>query len=107
MRYAKYLAAATIPLFWPGVVTAQKSTFDAPDPRTYVQQVLEDNQSLHARRSTLGAAGARIGPAGALPDPTVSLGVMSLPVPSFDFEAEAMTQIGIGLRADVPGTWEA
>ncbi len=81
MRYAKYLAAATVQLFWPTVVTAQKSTFDAPGLRTYVQQVLEDNKSLHARRSTLGAARDRIGPAGALPDPTVSLGVMSLPAP--------------------------
>ncbi len=81
MRYAKYLAAATLQLFWPAVATAQHSTFDAPGLRTYVQQVLEDNQSLHARRSTLGAARARIGPAGALPDPTVSLAVMSLPAP--------------------------
>ncbi len=102
MRYAKYLAAATVQLFWPAVVTAQTSTFDAPGLRTYVQQVLEDNKSLHARRSTLGAAGDRIGPAGALPDPTVSLGVMSLPAPSFDFDAEAMTQIGIGFAQTFP-----
>ena len=102
MRYAKYLAAATIQLFWPAVVTAQHSTFDAPGLRTYVQQVLEDNASLHARRSTLGAATDRIGPAGALPDPTLSLGVMSLPVPSFEFDAEAMTQIGIGLAQTFP-----
>ncbi len=102
MRYAKYLATATVLLFWPAVVTAQHSTFDAPGLRTYVQQVLEDNKSLHARLSTLGAARERIGPAGALPDPTVSLGVMSLPVPSFDFRAEAMTQIGIGFAQTFP-----
>ena len=102
MRYAKYLAAATVQLFWPTVVTAQHSTFDAPGLRTYVQQVLEYNASLHARRSTLGAARDRIGPAGALPDPTVSFGVMSLPVPSFDFRAEAMTQIGIGFAQTFP-----
>jgi cobalt-zinc-cadmium efflux system outer membrane protein len=102
MRYAKYLAAATVQLFWPAVVTAQHSTFDAPGLRTYVQQVLENNASLQARRSTLSAARDRIGPAGALPDPTVSLGVMSLPVPSFDFRAEAMTQIGIGFAQTFP-----
>ena len=102
MRYAKYLAAATVQLFWPAAMTAQHATFDAPGLRTYVQQVLEGNKSLHARRSTLVAAGGRIGPAGALPDPTVSLGVMSLPVPSFDFRAEAMTQIGIGFAQTFP-----
>ena len=102
MRYAKYLAAAMVLLFWPAVATAQHPTFDAPGLRTYVRQVLEDNASLHARRSTLGAARDRIGPAGALPDPAVSLGVMSLPVPSFDFREEAMTQIGIGFAQTFP-----
>ncbi len=102
MRYAKYQAVATVQLLWPAVVTAQNATFDAPGLRTYVQQVLEDNQGLHARRSTLGAARDRIGPAGALPDPTLSLGIMSLPVPSFDFRAEAMTQIGIGFAQTFP-----
>ncbi len=63
MRYAKYLATATVLLFWPAVVTAQHSTFDAPGLRTYFQQVLEDTKSLHARLSTLGAARYRIGPA--------------------------------------------
>ena len=89
-------------MFWPAVVTAQTSTLDAPGLRAYVAKVLEDNPSLSARRATLGAAGDRIGPAGALPDPTLSLGVMSLPVPSFDFDAEAMTQIGIGFAQMFP-----
>ncbi len=102
MTYARYLAAATVPLFWPAVVTAQTSTLDAPGLRTYVAKVLEENPSLSARRATLGAARHRIGPAGALPDPTLSLGVTSLPAPSFDFDAEAMTQIGIGFAQTFP-----
>ena len=102
MRYARYLAAATVPLFWPAVVAAQDSPLDAPGLRTYVRRVLEDNPSLNARRATLGAARDRIAPAGALPDPTLTLGVASLPAPSFSFSAEAMTQIGIGFAQTFP-----
>ena len=102
MRHARYLAAAAVPLLWPAVVAAQDSTLDAPGLRTYVLRVLEDNPSLKAHRASLGAARDRIGPAGALPDPTLSLGVTSLPAPSFDFDAEAMTQIGIGFAQTFP-----
>lgn len=39
---------------------------------------------------------------GQLPDPMLKLGVMNLPVDSFDFTQEAMTQAQIGLRQTFP-----
>ena len=39
---------------------------------------------------------------GQLPDPALSLGVMSLPVDSFDRRAEGMTQLSVGISQAFP-----
>ena len=75
---------------------------DDPGLLHYVGQVLENNAALAADGADLRAAVERIAPAGALPDPTLFLGMMSVPVPSFDFDAEAMTQLPIGIRQSFP-----
>ena len=81
---------------------AQSPVFQARGLREYIGDVLVSNAAYAAARAHLDAAGERIAPAGALPNPTLALGVMSLPVPSFDFTAERMTRIPVGLEQHFP-----
>ncbi|GEM_PF-1710338 len=71
--------------------------------RAFVHDVLRRNAGLSGERSSVAAAGRRIRPAGALPDPVLRGGVLSLPNPSFDFAAEAMTQVPVGIEQRIPG----
>ena len=71
--------------------------------RAFVTEVLRRNAGLSAEWGRVAAAGRRIGPAGALPDPVLRGGVLSLPNPSFDFAAEAMTQVPVGIEQRIPG----
>jgi len=75
---------------------------DRPDLRRYVTEVLERNAGLGAASLELEAATERIAPAGALPDPVIEFGMRSVPIPSFDFDREAMTQLPIGIRQNFP-----
>ncbi len=81
---------------------AQSPVFQARGLREYIGDVLVSNAAYAAARAHLDAAGERIAPAGALPNPTLALGVMSVPVPSFDFTAERMTRIPVGLEQRFP-----
>jgi len=77
----------------------------APDTLdSLVLHALEVNPSVRAAQRRLEAARARVGPAGALPDPTLSLGVVNLPVsdPGFD-DLMTMKTVGVGQRLPYPG----
>lgn len=86
---------------------AQEQTM-APGAATPVDSLvalaLELNPGVHAAMSRVEAARARIGPAGALPDPVLSAGVMNLPVadPGFD-DFMTMNTVGLGQRVPYPG----
>lgn len=61
--------------------------------------------SLAAQAANLEAARQAAIPAGALPDPRLSLGVRNLPVegdPAWQFDQEAMTMQAIGLQQEMP-----
>ena len=87
-------------LFLPHATSAQAPSvvLSPPDLRTYVREVLEKNTGLRAAGSRLSAATERIAPAGALPDPMVTTGLIAVPAPSFDFTAERMTRVPIVIR---------
>ncbi len=89
-------------LLLPAPLRGQDSIFRSPGVRDYVREVLADNAGFAAARSRVAAASERIATAGALPDPTVTLGVMTVPIPSFDFDAERMTRLPIGVRQRFP-----
>lgn len=91
-------------LFLPHVASAQAPSvmLSTPDLRMYVHEVLEKNAGLLAAGSQLLAATERIAPAGALPDPMVTTGLIAVPAPSFDFTAERMTRVPIGIRQYFP-----
>lgn len=103
-RIATYIRVAAVMVFLAPAVTAAQAPppLDRPDLRRYVTEVLQRNDALGAAFLDLHAATERIAPAGALPDPVIEFGMRSVPIPSFDFEREAMTQLPIGVRQDFP-----
>jgi outer membrane protein, heavy metal efflux system len=60
------------------------------------------NPSLDAARATARAAGARVRPAGALPDPMISAGVMNLTLPRFAFRESDFTEVDLELSQEFP-----
>lgn len=85
----------------PGSVSAQQAPLDDPRLVRFVRDVLSRNGAVQAAGLGVSAAADRIAPAGALPDPMVRLGVMSLPVPGF--AAEPMTQLPLMAEQRFPG----
>jgi outer membrane protein, heavy metal efflux system len=67
-----------------------------------LQEALAQNPELKAREAEVSAAAARVPQAGALPDPMLTLGVMSLPVDSWSFNREPMTQKTVELSQEFP-----
>ena len=60
------------------------------------------NPSLQARRAIARAAQARVRPAGALPDPMFSAGVMNLTLPRFAFRESDFTEVDLELSQEFP-----
>lgn len=60
------------------------------------------NPSLLTRRAMARAATSRIRPAGALPDPMLSLGVMDLTLPDFAFRESDFTEVDVELSQEFP-----
>ena len=60
------------------------------------------NPSLDASRAMARAADARVRPAGALPDPMVSAGVMDLALPRFAFRESDFTEVDLELSQEFP-----
>ena len=97
------MIACAVTFTCPNPLSGQDPVLGArPGVRDYVLQVLAGNAGYAAARSRLAAAAERIAPAGALPDPTLTVGVLALPTPSFDFTAERMTRLPIGIRQHFP-----
>lgn len=91
-----------IAVSWPsathGQLVADRTPLDS-----LVDLALRENQDLLAMESRAAAFESRIGPAGAWDDPQVIVGVMNLPLPSFDFDGTPMTQAAtVQLRQMIP-----
>ena len=65
-------------------------------------QAIAANPSISASRAIAFAAERRVGPAGALPDPMLSLGVMNLTLPRFAFRESDFTEVDVELSQDFP-----
>ena len=66
------------------------------------QLALEDNPGLHAQGQQAEAMRAIPAQVGSLPDPTLSLNALNLPVDSFSTSQENMTQMQVGLSQALP-----
>jgi outer membrane protein, heavy metal efflux system len=67
-----------------------------------VREALETHPEIRAARSRVEAASARAPRAGALPDPTLSGGLMFVPVPDFDLSADGMTMFSVEVMQRFP-----
>src|SRR5689334_21306912 len=65
-------------------------------------EALQNNPEVRAARKEHEAALHRISPAGALDDPTIEMGILNLPVSSFNFSREDMTMKMLGLTQRLP-----
>ena len=65
-------------------------------------EALAGNPALVAGRALARAADARVRPAGALPDPTVEVGVMDLTLPEFAFHESDFTEVDLELSQEFP-----
>jgi len=65
-------------------------------------EALAANPALGADRALARAAAARVRPAGALPDPMLSVGVMNLTLPRFAFRESDFTEVDVELSQEFP-----
>jgi outer membrane protein, heavy metal efflux system len=65
-------------------------------------QALAASPGLQASQASARAANSRIGPAGALPDPMLSVGVMNLALPRFAFRESDFTEVDLELSQEFP-----
>ena len=70
-----------------------------------IQEALQNNPDLQSAEKRWQASLAKIPQAGALPDPTLSLNLLNVPVTTFVFDQEAMTgkQIALTQKFPFPG----
>ena len=60
------------------------------------------NPGLQASQASARAAAKRVGPAGALPDPMLSVGVMDLTLPRFAFRESDFTEVDLEVSQEFP-----
>jgi outer membrane protein TolC len=72
---------------------------------TLIDEATLANPDIRAARQEAEAAEQRIAPAGALNDPMLEVGVLNLPINTFNFRQDDMTMkmIGLGQRLPYPG----
>ena len=67
-----------------------------------VADALARNPTVAQRQAAVRAATLRIRPAGSLPDPMLSVGVMDLLLPHFDFNRSDFTEVDVELSQEIP-----
>src|SRR5207249_4629600 len=70
--------------------------------QSLVAEALARNPTVAQRQAAVRAATLRIRPAGSLPDPTLSVGVMDLLLPHFDFNRSDFTEVDAELSQEIP-----
>ncbi len=81
----------------PASAQERDSLFDS-----LVAEALQRNPTIGQRQGAFRAATLRIRPAGSLPDPMLSLGVMDLLMPHFEFNRSDFTEVDAELSQEIP-----
>ena len=81
----------------PGATVAADSVL-----RSLIVQALERSPAIAQRQAAVRAASLRIRPAGSLPDPMLTLGVMDLQMPGFQFNQSDFTEVDAELEQEIP-----
>src|SRR5712691_119236 len=87
-----------------GPASAQDSAPIAGDSvlQSLVAEALARNPTVAQRQAAVRAATLRIRPAGSLPDPMLSVGVMDLLLPHFEFNQSDFTEVDVELSQEIP-----
>src|SRR5213594_3693077 len=86
-------------------LAAQERAFSATGDSTLqalVAEALDRNPTVAQRQAAVRAATLRIRPAGSLPDPMLSVGVMDLLLPHFEFNRSDFTEVDVELSQEIP-----
>src|SRR3989475_518081 len=70
--------------------------------QSLVAEALARNPTVAQRQAAVRAATLRIRPAGSLPDPMLTVGVMDLLLPQFDFNQSAFSEADVELSQEIP-----
>jgi outer membrane protein TolC len=70
--------------------------------QSLVAEALARNPTVAQRQAAVRAATLRIRPAGSLPDPMVSVGVVDLLLPTFEFNRSDFTEVDVELTQEIP-----
>ena len=82
--------------------TTDPSPDSAPALEALIARAMSASPELAAARARLTAARARITSAGQMPDPSLMVGFVNLPVNSLSFTADDMTMKMIGIEQTIP-----
>jgi len=97
-RVAAALAFAT----GPASLRAQQSVGSDTLLQRLTAEAVAANPAVQAARAMARAAAARVPPAGALPDPMLTAGVMNLTLPRFAFRESDFTEVDVELSQEFP-----
>lgn len=70
--------------------------------QSLLAEALARNPSVAQRQAAVRAADLRVRPAGTLPDPMLSVGVMNLLLPGFEFNRSDFTEVDVELSQEIP-----
>src|SRR2546430_4052782 len=70
--------------------------------QSLVAEALARNPTIAQRQAAVGAATLRIRPAGSLPDPMLTVGMMDLVLPHFEFNQSDFTEADVELSQEIP-----
>src|SRR3989475_436893 len=70
--------------------------------QSLVAEALDRNPTVAQRQAAVRAATLRIRPAGSLPDPMLTVGVMDLLLPHFAFNQSDFTEVDVELSQEIP-----
>src|SRR5207248_10914144 len=98
------LAASALVIASAGPAHAQDSAPVAGDSglQSLVAEALARNPTVAQRQAAVRAATLRIRPAGSLPDPMLTIGVMDLVMPHFEFNQSDFTEADVELSQEIP-----
>jgi len=98
------LTASALVIASAGPAHAQDSAPVAGDSglQSLVAEALARNPTLAQRQAAVRAATLRIRPAGSLPDPMLTAGVMDLVLPHFEFNQSDFTEVDVELSQEIP-----
>src|SRR5467141_556384 len=98
------LAASAFVIAGAGPAHAQASAPFTGDSglRPLVAEALARNPTVAQRQAAVRAATLRIRPAGSLPEPMLTVGVMDLVLPHFDFNQSDFTEADVELSQEIP-----